>query len=417
MPNYAYVIKDKDGKRQEDNIKASTYESAIEILRKRGANQIVSVREIKGGLAIDEMSVAEQVGLAIYRWRTRVPLKSLVFFTRQLSTMFSAGLTIERAISNLLTEERNYRFKKVLVQTSADLKKGYALSEALAKHPGVFSNLYVALVHAGEISGNLHVILEQLSDYLETVSDTRRKVISALTYPVVAIIFLTSVVIFLMVVVVPMFSEVYAKFGQRLPFATRVLMNISHVIVNQAPFVILVVFMALFGLWVLFKTKRGGLAWDHVKLSFPVFGGLLLSALMEKFAKTFGILIGAGVPILEGLSHSIRVVENRVIANGLRQAQSMVKDGYAISVAMKKTGVFPPIMVQLISTGEETGEINRLLEKVSEFYAKQVDATIGRLTSLIEPLLIIMIGLVIGVILIAIYLPVFMLGRAIQAGA
>jgi type IV pilus assembly protein PilC len=417
MPNYSYVIKDKDGKRQEDNVKASTYEAAVEVLRKRGAQQIVSVREIKGGLAIDEMSVAEQVGLAIYRWRTRVPLKTLVFFTRQLSTMFSAGLTIERAISNLLTEERNYKFKRVLVQCSTDLKKGYALSEALAKHPGVFSNLYVALVHAGEISGNLHVILEQLSDYLETVSDTRRKVISAMTYPVVAVIFLTSVVIFLMVVVVPMFSEVYSKFGARLPFATRVLMGISDLVVHRAPFVLLGVFGTIAGLWVMFKTKKGGLAWDHFKLNFPVFGNLLMSALMEKFSKTFGILIGAGVPILEGLSHSIRVVENRVIANGLREAQNMIKDGYAISVAMKKTGIFPPIMIQLINTGEETGEINRLLEKVSEFYAKQVDATISRLTSLIEPLLIIMIGLVIGVILIAIYLPVFMLGRAIQSGA
>ncbi|MBK6765917.1 MAG: type II secretion system F family protein [bacterium] len=138
---------------------------------------------------------------------------------------------------------------------------------------------------------------------------------------------------------------------------------------------------------------------------------------MDKFARTFGILIGSGVPVLESLSHSIRVVENRVIGNALRDTQSLVKDGYAISVAMKKTGVFPPIMVQLIQTGEETGEINKLLEKVSEFYSKQVDATIGRLTSLIEPLLIILIGGVIGIILIAIYLPVFMLGRAIQSGS
>jgi type IV pilus assembly protein PilC len=170
-------------------------------------------------------------------------------------------------------------------------------------------------------------------------------------------------------------------------------------------------------MWILFKTKRGGLAWDHFKLRLPIFGGLLMSALMDKFARTFGILIGAGVPVLESLSHAIRVVENRVIANGLRHAQSLIKDGYAISVSMKKAGVFPPIMVQLIQTGEETGEINRLLEKVAEFYSKQVDATIGRLTSLIEPLLIILIGAVIGIILIAIYLPVFMLGRAIQLGS
>jgi type IV pilus assembly protein PilC len=417
MPTYAYVIKDSEGNRQEDHIKAGSYESAVDMLRKRGAAQIVSVREIKGGLALDEMSVGEQVGLAIYRWRTRVPLKTLVFFTRQLSTMFSAGLTIERAFANLLSEERNYKFKKVLVQCASDLKKGYALSEALAKHPGVFSNLYVALVHAGEVSGNLHTILEQLSDYLESVSDTRRKVISAMSYPIFSVIFLSVVITFLMVVVVPMFADVYSKFGARLPFATRVLMGISSLVVHRAPFVILFVLAVLTGLWILTKTRRGGMTWDTMKLRFPIFGNLMMSALMDKFARTFGILIGSGVPVLESLSHSIRVVENRVIGTALRDAQSMIKDGYAISVAMKKTGVFPPIMVQLIQTGEETGEINKLLEKVAEFYSKQVDATIGRLTSLIEPLLIILIGSVIGIILIAIYLPVFMLGRAIQAGS
>ena len=417
MPTYAYVIKDADGTRHEDNVRAVSYEAAVDVLRRRGASQIISVREIRGGMAIDEMSVGEQVGLAVYRFRTRVPLRSLVFFTRQLSTMFSAGLTIEKSITNLLTEERNYRFKKVLVQVSTDLKKGYSLSEALAKHPGVFSNLYVALVHAGEVSGNLHVILQQLSDYLESVSDTQRKVISALSYPVFSLVFLTGVVAFLMVVVVPMFKDVYDKFGAQLPFATRVLMNISQLIVKNFFITVLIAVAVVLGLWVLTKTRRGGLAWDTFKLRFPIFGGLLMSALMDKFSRTFGILIGSGVPVLESMSHAIRVVENRVIANGLRAASTLIKDGFAISVALRKSGAIPPIVVQLVATGEETGEINRLLEKVAEFYSKQVDATIGRLTALIEPILIIMIGAVIGIILISIYLPVFMLGRAVQAGA
>ncbi len=417
MPTYAYVIKDADGKRHEDNLRASNYETAVETLRKRGASQIVSVREIRGGLAIDEMSVGEQIGLAIYRFRTRVPLRTLVFFTRQLSTMFSAGLTIEKSITNLLTEERNYRFKKVLVQVSTDLKKGYALSEALAKHPGVFSNLYVALVHAGEVSGNLHVILGQLSDYLESVSDTHRKVISALSYPVFSMVFLTAVVTFLMVVVVPMFKDVYDKFGAKLPFATRVMMNISQLIVHNAFAAFMILLAIVAGLWVLTKTRRGGLAWDTFKLRIPVFGGLMMSAIMDKFSRTFGILIGSGVPVLEALNHAVRVVENRVVGNALRHASTLIKDGFAISVALRKTGTIPPIVVQLIATGEETGEINRLLEKVSEFYSKQVDATIGRLTALIEPLMIILIGGVIGIILISIYLPVFMLGRAVQSGA
>lgn len=417
MPTYSYVIRDAEGRRLEDSLKAVNYEAALESLRKKGAGQIVSVREIRGGVAFDEMTVGERVSLSLYRLRHRVPLKTLVFFTRQLSTMFSAGLTIEKSIQNLLTEEKSHRFKRILAQVSTDIKKGYALSEAMAKHPGVFSNLYVALVHAGEVSGNLHIILEELSDYLESVADTRQKVISALSYPIFSLCFLTGVITFLILVVVPKFSDVYMRFNTQLPGPTRTLIAVSHAISTHFFLVALLVIASIVALWLATLTTRGGYVWDTIKLRFPVFGHLVLNSLMDKFARTFGILIGSGVPVLESLGHAVRVVENRVIGRGLREARGLIKDGYAISVSLKKTGVFPPILVQLIATGEETGEMDKLLDKASQFYTKQVDATIGRLTSLIEPLLIILIGVVIGLILISVYLPVFMLGRAVQMGA
>jgi type IV pilus assembly protein PilC len=417
MPTYSYVIRDTDGRRIEDNLKAVNYEAALETLRKKGTGQIVSVREVRGGLAVDEMTVGERIGLTVYRVRHRVPLKTLVFFTRQLSTMFSAGLTIEKSIQNLLAEERSYRFKRILAQVSTDLKKGYALSEAMAKHPGVFSNLYVALVHAGEVSGNLHIILEQLSDYLESVADTRQKVISALSYPVFSLCFLTGVISFLLLVVVPKFADVYSRFNTRLPAPTRALIGVAHTVSNNFFLVAFLVIAAVVTLWTISLTPRGGYVWDNIKLRFPVFGHLVLNSLMDKFARTFGILIGSGVPVLESLGHAVRVVENRVIAKGLRDARGLIKDGYAISVSLKKSGIFPPILVQLVATGEETGEMDKLLEKAAQFYSKQVDATISRLTSLIEPILIIMIGVVIALILISVYLPVFMLGRAVQMGA
>lgn len=417
MPTYAYVIRDDTGRRIEDSLRAVNYEAALEALRKKGAGQVVSVREVRSGVALDEMTVGERISVALYRLRHRVPLKTLVFFTRQLSTMFSAGLTIEKSIQNLLAEERSHRFKRILAQVSTDLKKGYALSEAMAKHPGIFSNLYVALVHAGEVSGNLHLILEQLSDYLESVADTRQKVISALSYPVFSLVFLAVVVTFLLLVVVPRFGDVYMRFGARLPGPTRMLIAVSHTISNHFFIVALLVIAALLLVWVISLTPRGGYVWDTIKLRFPIFGHLVLNSLMDKFARTFGILIGSGVPVLESLSHAVRVVENRVVGRGLRDARGLIKDGYAISVSLKKTGVFPPILVQLIATGEETGEMDKLLDKAAQFYEKQVDATISRLTSLIEPLLIIVIGVVIALILISVYLPVFMLGRAVQMGA
>ncbi|MBU1707628.1 type II secretion system F family protein [bacterium] len=417
MPTYTYVVRDSAGKRIEDSLKAVNYEAALESLRKKGAGQIVTVREVRSGVALDEMTVGERISVTFYRLRHRVPLKTLVFFTRQLSTMFSAGLTIEKSIQNLLAEEKSQRFKKILAQVSTDLKKGYALSEAMAKHPGVFSNLYIALVHAGEVSGNLHVILEELSSYLETVADTRQKVISALSYPVFSLVFLAGVITFLLLVVVPRFSEVYTRFNARLPGPTRMLIALSHTISNHFVIVAFLVVATLVLLWIVTLTPRGGYIWDKIKLNFPVFGGLMLNSLMDKFSRTFGILIGSGVPVLESLGHAIRVVENRVIGRGLREARSLIKDGYAISVSLKKTRVFPAILVQLIATGEETGDMDKLLDKAAQFYEKQVDATISRLTSLIEPLLIIMIGVVIALILISVYLPVFMLGRAVQMGA
>jgi len=413
MPTFAYVLKDQDGRRIEDMIRAVNVEAAVESLRKKGT--VVSVREMKTELA-GEPSIAEQMALTIHRWRTAVPLRTLVFFTRQLSTMFSAGLTLEKSLSNLLAEEKGVRFRRVLARVNTDLKKGMSLSDSLAQHPGVFNNLYVALVHAGEISGSLHVILEQLSDYMEATAETRRKVISALSYPIFALCFLILALVVLMVKIIPMFQDVYNKFGAKLPGPTRMLVYISHQVSSNF-FVAMMILLAFIGLmWFISMTRRGGYVLDTMKLRFPVFGNLIMNSLMNKFAKTFGILIGSGVPVLESIDHVYKVVPNRVIQRGLKSAKSMVKDGFSISVALKKSMVFPATLVQLIATGEETGEMDKLLDKAAYFYEKQVDAIVDRLTSLIEPMLIIIIGVVIGSIVITIYLPIFYLGMKMRAG-
>ena len=413
MPTFAYVLKDHDGKRIEDMIRAVNVEAAVDSLRKKGT--VLSVKEIRTE-ATDEPSIAEQMALTIHRWRTQVSLRTLVFFTRQLSTMFSAGLTLEKSLSNLLAEEKGVRFRRVLARVNTDLKKGLSLSDSLAQHPGVFNNLYVALVHAGEVSGSLHVILEQLSDYLEAVAETRRKVISALSYPVFALCFLVVIITVLLVKVIPMFTDVYNKFGAKLPGPTRLLVFISNQITENFFVALVIILAVIFMFWFISMTRKGGFIFDTMKLRFPVFGSLIMNSLMNKFAKTFGILIGSGVPVLESIDHVYRVADNRVVQRGLKNAKVLVKDGFAISVAMKKAMVFPPTLVQLIATGEETGEMDKLLDKAAYFYEKQVDAIVDRLTSLIEPMLIITIGVVIGAIVITIYLPIFYLGMKMRMG-
>ena len=416
MPNFQYVITDAKGIRREDRLRASNLDAAMQALTKKGF-KVVSLREIRAAAGAAAMRpISEQIQTSLERIKSHIPLNTLVFFTRQMSTMFSAGLTIEKSIVNLMVEEKNPRFRKILAKVGNDIKNGLSLSDALALNPGVFDGLYVALVHAGEVSGSLHVILEELSDYLETMADTRRKVISALSYPIFVLIFMIGIVAMLLLFVVPQFAEIYAKFGARLPGPTRALVGLSQLLSrNFFPFAGLTI-VVVGVTWVLTMTEKGGLYFDTVKLNFPVFGMLVQNSTMNKFAKTFGILLGSGVPVIESLGHVQRVVGNRVLVLALERAKMMIKDGFAISIALKKTDVFPPTLIQLIATGEETGEMDKLLDKAAYFYAKQVDAVVERLTSLIEPMMIVAIGAVVVSIIVTIYLPIFKLGMALQRG-
>ena len=415
MPTFNYVVKDTNARRLEGQIRSSNVESALDSLKKKGYT-VLSVKESRTDILRAQQSVVDQVALFFFKIRTHVPLSIIVFFTRQLSTMFSAGLTIEKSIVNLLQEEKNTKFRKVLAKIANDLKRGLSLSEALAKHPGVFSNLFVALVHAGEVSGSLHTVLEQLSDYLETVAETRRKVISALTYPAIVITFMMLIITVMLVFIVPMFTEIYDKFGAKLPGPTRILVGASQLISQNFVVVLLISIVVLAFLWVISLTDRGGYVFDTIKLKFPVMGMLLSNSIMNKFAKTFGILLGSGVPVLESIDHVQHVVGNKVVERGLNTVKTMVKDGFSISVSMKKSLVFPPTLVQLVATGEETGEIDKLLDKAASFYEKQVDSIVERLTSLIEPLLIMLLGSTVAIILITVYLPIFNFGMALQQG-
>lgn len=416
MPQFQYVVTDAKGIRREDKIRAGNLDSAMQTLAKKGF-KVVSLREVRANAADSALPpVYEQVQIRIDKWRQMIPLNTLVFFTRQLSTMFSAGLTIEKSIGNLMVEEKNPRFRKVLARVANDLKKGLALSDALANNPGVFDGLFVALVHAGEVSGSLHVILEELSDYLEAMEDTRRKVISALTYPAIVMLFMGLIVSGLLLFVVPQFAEIYAKFGARLPGPTRALVALSQGISRNFFPVFGILIASMIAAWIGSMTEKGGIVFDTIKLHFPVFGLLVENSLMNKFSKTFGILLGSGVPVIESLTHVQKVLGNRVLAKALETAKMLIKDGFAISVALKKVDVFPPTLVQLIATGEETGEMDKLLDKASYFYAKQVDAIVSRLTSLIEPIMIIILGGVVVSIIVTIYLPIFKLGMALQRG-
>lgn len=415
MASYSYVVKDQKGNRHEGTMSASTLDEALNKLRESGQTVISIVDAMKQG-AGKSRGLIDEIALYIHKKRTAVPLNTQVFFTRQLATMISAGLTVEKSLNNLLYEESQRKFKRVVAQLLNDVKKGFALSDALDRHPGVFSPLYVALVRSGEVSGSLHKVLEELADYLEFLQDTKRKIISALAYPVLVIVMLSLVTTILMVYVVPQFESVYSRFGASLPVPTQVLIKVSNVI--GANFLVTV--LGLLAIAVLFKigslTVTGRKIIDRVKLNIPLFRQILVNSLMSKFSRTFGMLLGAGVPVVDSLNLVYRVVDNVYYKAAVRQSTRLIRDGYSIAASLKKTDAFPNTLLSLAATGEETGEMDNMLTKAASFYDKQLEAVIMRMTSLIEPLLIVLIGIVIGTIIIVIYLPFFKMGFAFRKG-
>lgn len=415
MASFQYIVKDAKGIRVEGAVKASTLDDAIDKLTKEGSI-IISVKSAAEGAFQGKMSLFEKVMLAIYKFRTGVSLTTLVFFTRQMSTMFSAGLTIEKSLSNLAKEERNKRFQKVLIKLSDDIKKGFSLSESMEQHPGVFNAMYISLVKAGEVSGTLHTVLDELAEYQEKIADTRQKVSSATAYPIFILIFLAIVVGILFYYIIPMFAEVYESFNADLPGPTLAAIALSNLVRENVFFTVLIILAIIMAFVLFYLSDRGKYIIDSILLKIPVIGNLLENSIMSNFARTFSILMFAGVPIMESMELVENVVQNSVVENAVRKARVMVKEGYSVAGAFKKTGAFPPTLLQLMATGEETGDMDSLLRKGAEFHQKLVDTVIDKLTSLIEPMLIIIMAVVVGYIIIIIYLPIFNLGLAISSG-
>jgi len=414
MPAYTYLIKDEAGGRSEGEIKAESLDLAM---KKLSADNQVIVKLEEVDTSWDFIGpFIDEINLSIERFKNRIPLSNLVFFTRQLATMYSAGLTLERAIRGLASEERHPKMKKVLTNVGENIRKGLSLSEALQRHPGVFSTLFVSLTKAGEVSGNLDEILDELATYLENLDDVRRKVRSAMTYPIFMVVFLFAMMSAMFMWIIPMFSDVYVQLGANLPAATRKLVSLSEWISINFSTVVASLFGVAAGLWLVSKTRRGGYIIDSIKLKTPVFGSLLNQSILNIFSKTLGILLNAGVPVIEAMNLIAKIVSNRVYEVAIGDATEYIRDGFNITSALRRTEIFPPILLQLSATGEETGELDTLLDKAADYYYKQVNALVERMTTLIEPILILMVGVIIGVMVVITYLPVFYLGAALQSG-
>ncbi|MCD6160903.1 MAG: type II secretion system F family protein [candidate division Zixibacteria bacterium] len=413
MANFNYVVKDSKGNKHEGSVNAASLDAALNKLREQG-NTVISVIDARKAREQQKGSLFDAIALYVHKKQTAVPLKNLVFFTRQLATMFSAGLTIEKSLSNLLYEEGNRKFRKVVAEMLNDVKKGLSLSEAMEHHPGVFAPLYVSLVKSGEVSGSLHSILEELADYYEFLHDTRRKIVSSLFYPSFVVTALTGLTIVLIVFVIPLFEEVYGRFGADLPYYTQLFLHISNILRNNFLFFVGILFLFFILTTVINLTQTGKYIFDRLKLMIPVIKNLIIDSNLSKMSRTFGMLLASGVPVVESMELIRKIMDNAYYQKAIRQATQYVRDGYSIAASLKKTDVFPNTLLSLAATGEETGEIEKMLSKAANFYDKQLESVITRLTSLIEPLLIVLIAFVFLGVVIVIYLPIFKFGMAIK---
>ncbi|MFH0948066.1 MAG: type II secretion system F family protein [Elusimicrobiota bacterium] len=378
-------------------------------------DQIVACNKLRGQRVIVlEIAIAQKNPLDALKkynpFNPRVTAKDLVLFSRQLSTLVSAGVPIVQGLTILTEQIENPAFQKVVNHIADDIKAGISIADAMKKEPDAFSDLYVAMIKAGEVGGILDVILERLSTYLEAADELKGKVKGALMYPSIVAFIACCVTIFLLVVVIPTFQEIFSSFGAELPLPTKILITLSNFLKHYIIFLILGVIGATVGVLKFYKTEKGKFIVDEYSLKVPMFGEMLRKVAVAKFTRTLGTLVKSGVPILQALDTVAQTAGNKIVERAILMAKESIREGEKIATPLKKSGVFPPMVIQMISVGEETGNLDTMLSKIADFYDQEVDVAVKGLTSMIEPIVICVMGVVIGAIVISMFMPMFSLG-------
>ena len=343
--------------------------------------------------------------------------RDLALFTRQLATVLEAGIPLVRGLRGLAADTTNRTLSRTIDDVADRIERGQGLSEAMAVHPATFNRMYVSMIRAGETAGTLDEILDELAIYLEKVDAIKTKVRSALSYPIFVLIFAVLATLFLLFKIVPTFQEIYADLGQSLPGMTLVVISISNAIRNNIFLALGIVFLFVLLLFLWTRTRSGRYTFDLLLIKMPIFGPIIRKAVMSRFARTLGILIRSGLPILDSLELVKGASGNAVVARAIDSAKEKISAGHGITESFRSTGKFPEMVLQLMSTGEESGGVDEMLLKASEFYDRQVEAAVHGLTALIEPVMIVLVGAMIGVIVVSMFLPIFYFGDAIMKGA
>lgn len=403
MAKFSWEGKNRTGQVQKGEMDAPN-EAAVNAQLRRNGIMPTKVKERGKGLDVE---------LKIPGFAPKITTKDLVVFTRQFATMIDAGLPLVQCLDILGRQQDNKTFKGILVNVKEAVESGSTFADALKKHPKAFDDLYVNLVAAGEVGGILDTILNRLAAYIEKALKLKKQVKSAMTYPTTIIGIAVLVIAVILVFVIPAFEKMFADFGGSLPMPTQIVINISNFIQKYILVIIAGIFLTIWGVKRIYRTKAGRAAIDKWALKVPVFGILIRKVAVAKFTRTLGTMISSGVPILDGLDIVAKTAGNKTVETAIYKVRQSISEGKTIAEPLEESGVFPPMVCQMIAVGEQSGAIDTMLNKIADFYDDEVDDAVSNLTAMMEPLLMLFLGTTVGGLVIAMYLPIFKLAGTV----
>ncbi len=402
MPTFAYEGRTRAGESRRGTVEAANEEMALARLR----NEQISVQRVK----------KQGQGLAAFQLGSPVSEKDLVVFTRQFATMIDAGLPLVQCLDILATQAENKRFGRILMDIKITVEGGATFSEALKRHPRVFTDLYTNLIAAGEVGGILDTILQRLGNYIEKAMKLKRQVRGAMVYPIAILCVAIGVVIVLLTKVIPVFQNMFKEMkAGALPAPTQFVINVSEGFKHYWYLFLIGGIVFFIGLTFMLRNERGRFIFDGFILKVPLIGPVLRKVVVARFTRTMGTLLSAGVPILDAMDIVAKTAGNKVIAKAILHARQKISEGKDMASPLAETAVFPPMVVQMIGVGEQTGAMDTMLQKIADFYEDEVDVAVAALTSMLEPIMMVFLGIIIGGLIISMYLPIFELAGNIKA--
>lgn len=405
MPFFRYVARDKTGKLIDEVVETVSEENLVNSLQARGLLVI----------SVGPAPQAKTVKKAHRRYHRHVKIEDLILFSREIATLLSSGVTLTKSLEILSKQIESQALLRAVEQIKKDVEGGYTFQNALKKHDKIFSTFWINLVETGEASGHLPSSLDQLATYLEESADLRRKVTSALIYPAILVMVAACAIAIFLLKIVPIFSEIFKGFGVKLPLLTQVVITASNIVRKYFLIVAGSVIILFFILKKYISTERGREQFDQIKFKLPLFGPLMQEVAIERFASSLSTLIKSGVPILHALEISEKTAGNKIMEMALKDIKTAVRGGKGMAQPMQDSGIFSPLVVQMVSVGEEIGELGKMLDRIAIFYKERVNTFVTRFTTMFEPIVLVFMGIMVGILVIAMFMPIFSISSAVKA--